>query len=101
WVAGPSHGRVDAKHLIADPRHQVLLGQHGGAILISTQVGIYECVPTILPSADADWISRLAQVVCSHAFVTTEAFEITATIPKDHAVGRAMVTTMGMGLELS
>ena len=101
WVAGPSHGRIDAKQLIADPRHHVLLGQHGGAILISTQAGIYECVPTILPSADTDWITRLAEAVCSYAFITTEAFEITATIPKDHAVGRAMVATMGLAPELS
>jgi hypothetical protein len=92
-------GVMDISSLVADPRHVLLMGEHGGCFFIKILPGVYEVHTQAVPEGRGAWISQFVLAAGDWMFTRTDAFEIVTRIPEEHLGARALARHAGMKLE--
>lgn len=74
--------RADVSELVANKDNVLLLGKHGGTLVIRLLPGIYEPHIAVLPEGRGTWIPRFLCQCRDWMFVNTDCFEILAFVPQ-------------------
>jgi hypothetical protein len=99
WVKGYAIGQLDFSAIAADPRHYVLMGEHGGIVFFQKAPGLYECHTQVLKPGRGEWAKRMARACLHIMFTQTDCLEVYTHVPKGNLGARTLTMLCGFGLE--
>lgn len=98
-VRGTHEGPLDLTGLAADPRHVALTGQHGMALFLNCQPGLYEMHIAALPMGRGSWAVEMAHSAVHWLFAHTDAVEVWMRAPQADAMARPLAQALGATFE--
>ena len=81
WVAPLSEGVLDLSPLVANENNVLLMGEHGGCLLMKLLPGVYEAHTQFLPSGRGAWGVLCAEAMMHHMYTATDCYEIMSRVP--------------------
>lgn len=90
---------IDLAPLLALNRNHLLMGEHGGAVLLWTSPGVYDVHDFVLPEGRGAWARDAAQDVFSYAFDVLAARTIWAQTPAENRASRMFNRILGFKSE--
>lgn len=90
WVRGTMTGYLDLAPLVRNRNNILLMGEHGGVLLLQHQPGLYEVHTQVLPAGRGQWTLDMATEALHWMFTKTDAIEIVSRVPKGNLGARAL-----------
>lgn len=90
---------IDLTPIIENPRNHLILGEHGGAILIWTAPGVYDVHDFVLPEGRGAWAKEAAQDVLAFAFHLLDARLVWTQTPVENRASRIFNRILGFKSE--
>lgn len=90
---------VDLTPLVENPRNHLLLGEHGGVLLIWAAPGVYDSHDFCLPEGRGAYARDAAQDVFAFVFGTLGARMLFATTPVENRASRMFNRILGFKSE--
>lgn len=87
--------QVDLTPLVRDPRNHLLMGDHGGALLIWSAPGVYDVHDFVLPVGRGKWARDAAQDVFAFVFDFLEARLLWTQTPVENRASRMFNRILG------
>lgn len=100
-VAGKDEGRLDLTKSMENTNNVVLLGDHGGCVLIKIALGVYEVHTQCLREGRGAWAYQLTEAVTRWMFTNTDCYEIVTRIPRKHLAARHLAIRTGLKFEFA
>lgn len=99
WVRGNFEGYMDFTPIVANPNNYLLMGEHGGVLLIWMQPGLYEAHVQVLPEGRGKWAVEMCRAGLHWMFTRTDAIEISTRVPVGNIPALALTRRTGGMLE--
>lgn len=101
WTNELGKGVIDMTKDISNPKHILLMGEHGGIIFYEIMHGLYEAHTQVLPEGRGEWAKQLVDACAEWMFTRTTAFELMTRVPVGHRSAKALTLYTGMKLEFT
>lgn len=101
WVKGTIEGPIDLSDVVADTRHVLLVGEHGGVLFIQHHPLLYEAHTQVLPEGRGKWAFGMARAALHWMFCRTGAQEIVTKIPRGNHAARGLTTALKFRCEFT
>ncbi len=88
-------GPVDMSPVVANPNNLVLVGEHGGMILVQHVPGLYELHTNVLPTGHGQWAVDMANACMMWLFTRTNATEVFTRVPEGNVRAMALARACG------
>lgn len=98
-VADMSEGVLDVSTIVANTNNVLLMGEHGGQLLIRLLPGVYEVHTATTKEGRGDWITAFAWQSAQYMFTRTDCYEVVTRVPHKHFGADNLVARLGMRLE--
>lgn len=95
-VGGVNGDAIDMAAYMADRRHIVLVGEHGGATLFGVMPGLRELQPLILPAGRGAWAKAAVESALRWAFCCSDAVEVVARVPLGSLAMKSLIKSAGL-----
>lgn len=92
WVAPTSAGTIDVSVAVNNRANILLMGEHGGCLLVSLVPGVYEVHTQVLRSGRGQWTADFLETAKHWMFTKTDCFEVLTRVPHGHV--RAKMATL-------
>ncbi len=96
WLCGSKTEPLDVSDVCADPQHVVLTGEHGVAIFVKLDIGLYEMHTAVLPEGRGRWALEAGREALEYMFCRTDAVEILTKCPHGNLAAKAGARMLGM-----
>lgn len=96
YVAPLGEGGIDVSAAVANPNNVLLMGEHGGCLMVQLVAGIYEVHTQVLPEGRGAWTVEMLEAVQYWMFTRTNCVEGVTRVPQGHQAARAAALAVGM-----
>ena len=98
-VADMAEGVIDVTPIIANHNNVLLMGEHGGQLLVRLMPGVYEVHTATTKKGRRNLIQDFATESSRYMFTRTDCYEVVTRVPDDHRGAQHLVERMGMRWE--
>lgn len=95
WVADMAEGQIDISESVENQNNVLLMGEHGGCMMLKLMPGIYEVHTQVLPAGRGPWAHDFTVGVARWMFLRTDAYELLTKVPKGHVAAKAATLAAG------
>lgn len=101
FIADPDEGVLDLTGQVRNESNVLLLGEHGGCMLLKLTPALYEVHTLVRPEGRGPWALSMAKAVLRWMFCNTDACEVVTRVPHGHQAARTLSVAAGMKFELT
>jgi len=101
FIADPDEGVLDLTAQVRNDSNVLLLGEHGGCMLLKLTPALYEVHTLVRPEGRGPWALAMAKSVLRWMFCNTDACEIVTRVPHGNQPARSLSVAVGMQFELT
>jgi hypothetical protein len=96
YVCGMLAGPLDFSETVADTRHVLLMGEHGGILFVFHQQGLFEAHTQVLKAGRGEWALKMARSALDWMYAHTNAIEIITRVAKGNYAALALAKACGL-----